>query len=643
MTGPDGRVFFFGAARARNQYAKAGLAWDRPPADGADRPGDDFNRRASWAEVLEPAGWKLLFERGGIGYWRRPGKDEPSHSATTGFCRAGDVSLLYVFSSAAAPFEMEKTYSPFGAYTLLNHAGDYRAAARALAGKGYGKPRAESNGHHRTNGEPSVPSGPAVWEPPVPIDRMPGPVAFPLAVLPGPIADYVGQCAWATNSPPDFVAVPLLGIAAGCLGAARALAITRDHVQPATLFTMVVGLPGTGKSPALERVVDPVEANERKNFERWRRLLAAWQEEDPEVRGDKPQPRRLLIDDTTTEALMRTLHGNQRGLIMVRDELSALVAGLNQYKEGKGHDRQVYLKIWSASTIRVDRKSNEGGLPLVVRRPSLSVIGGVQPDVVESFFAGDRNERINDGFLDRFLFSYPQDLPAIEEQFREIDDQAAATWGNAVEWLLSLEQWRNPEGDLRPKIVGLTPDGKEAWVQFTKAHAAELNAEAFPDHLRGAWSKLRGYCGRLALVLHYLDMACRPATGSEDVGGDAVAGAARLMVYFKGHYLRVAARMNADPRQDEANRILAWLQRKREVVRFTRREVYSDLRRSFNAPEGLDRPLALLAQYGFVRPLEAEARQGGGRRPSPGFEINPLWDRARFVYSVYSVAPKDQE
>ena len=27
---------------------------------GNDRPGDDYNERASWAEVLEPNGWRLL-------------------------------------------------------------------------------------------------------------------------------------------------------------------------------------------------------------------------------------------------------------------------------------------------------------------------------------------------------------------------------------------------------------------------------------------------------------------------------------------------------------------------------------------------------------------------------------------------------
>jgi hypothetical protein len=48
---------------------------------------------------------------------------------------------------------------------------------------------------------------------------------------------------------------------------------------------------------------------------------------------------RILLDDCTTEAMAGVLEQNPRGLVMVRDELAALVCGMNQYKSGKGHDR----------------------------------------------------------------------------------------------------------------------------------------------------------------------------------------------------------------------------------------------------------------------------------------------------------------
>lgn len=468
------------------------------------------------------------------------------------------------------------------------------------------------------------------WGTPVPLRGLPEPPQFPAGVLPAALEDYAAQCADATNSPPDFVAVPLLALAAGCLGASRSVGITRDHVQPATLFALVVGLPGTGKSPALERVTDPLEEADRRNFDAFKSALEAWKEADPETRGERPSPRRILVDDTTSEALMKTLCANPRGSVMVRDEMSALVAGFNQYKEGKGHDRQVYLKIWSASTIRVDRKSNEGGYPLVIRRPSLSIVGGVQPDVIESFLVPPREGegRVDDGLLDRFLFSYPRDLPAVEERYQEIDRAARDAWARVVSWLLSLEQWRDERGASRPKIVPLDGSGRDAWSEFTRGHAAELNAEDFPDHLRGPWSKMRGYCGRLALVLHFLHRAEANAPhGPEDVGADAVCRAARLAAYFKGHYLRVATRMGSDRRVGQALHVLRFLARHKQLVCFSRRDLHRQLHRTFLAPESLDSPLALLVQHGYLRAAPQEDRSSPGRKASQKYLINPLWGR----------------
>jgi len=103
------------------------------------RPGDDFNERADWlADILGPPGWELHHEAGGTLYVTRPGKSaREGHSATIGHSKDG-ADRLYVFSAAAAPFEMETPYTKFGAYALLNHGGDHQAAARELGRTGYG-------------------------------------------------------------------------------------------------------------------------------------------------------------------------------------------------------------------------------------------------------------------------------------------------------------------------------------------------------------------------------------------------------------------------------------------------------------------------------------------------------------------------
>lgn len=102
--------------------------------DGDVKPGDDYEQKTDWADILTPEGWTLAFTRGRERYWTRPGKTH-GISATTGI--AADRERLYVFSSSTE-FEQETPYTKFGAYALLHHHGDHRAAARTLADQGFG-------------------------------------------------------------------------------------------------------------------------------------------------------------------------------------------------------------------------------------------------------------------------------------------------------------------------------------------------------------------------------------------------------------------------------------------------------------------------------------------------------------------------
>ncbi|GLJ78654.1 phage/plasmid primase, P4 family [Microbacterium imperiale] len=101
-------------------------------AAGDITPGDDFEAKTDWSEIL--LGWTHVFTRGATRYWRRPGKND-GISATTG--HAGDRDRLFVFTSST-DFEPEVPYTKFGAYALLQHRGDHGAAAKALADAGHG-------------------------------------------------------------------------------------------------------------------------------------------------------------------------------------------------------------------------------------------------------------------------------------------------------------------------------------------------------------------------------------------------------------------------------------------------------------------------------------------------------------------------
>jgi putative DNA primase/helicase len=104
-------------------------------SNGQGRPGDIYNQIATWKDVLEPKGWRLVREEGDVGYWSRPGKESNGWNATTNF---GGADRLYVFTTAS-DFEAERSYSKFEAFTILYHGGDYSSAAKVLKARGYTK------------------------------------------------------------------------------------------------------------------------------------------------------------------------------------------------------------------------------------------------------------------------------------------------------------------------------------------------------------------------------------------------------------------------------------------------------------------------------------------------------------------------
>lgn len=121
---------------APNELDLAFTAQAPARADGGVSPGDDYEAKTDWAEILTPHGWTQAGRRGRARTWKRPGKDTPGFSATTG--RAEDRDRLYVFSSSTV-FQTETPYTKFGAYAVLNHGGDHAAAAQALQKAGYGQ------------------------------------------------------------------------------------------------------------------------------------------------------------------------------------------------------------------------------------------------------------------------------------------------------------------------------------------------------------------------------------------------------------------------------------------------------------------------------------------------------------------------
>jgi hypothetical protein len=462
------------------------------------------------------------------------------------------------------------------------------------------------------------------WPDLLPLGEPPSAPDFPVDVLPGYAADMARETSWAMNVPVDLAAVPLLVLAGGAIANSRRLAITVSHTQSGCLYAAIICPPGANKSAPVQLLRQPLELVQQQYLDEWRKALGNWENADEEKRGPRPVPKRCIVSDTTTETLSLLLMQNPRGVLLAKDELSGLMASMNQYKGGKGDDRQIYMAMWGGETIIKDRKSEKmlQGAPIFVLNPFVAIVGTIQPDLLP-YLRGEAVRGMpppDDGWLDRFLPVFPDPLPDIGEQWRAVSKVTQAAWEDVVKKLLSLEMIDQDKPNPRPHLVKLTKGGKDQWVRFRKAHADEVNSEDFPRHLRGAWAKLRGYCARLALIIHYLRWACGEV-GDKDVDGIAMERASRLIAYFKVHVRRVAALTNSDHRSEEARRVLQWIVANGRSE-FTKRDAYQGLRGTFKTVEDLDAVLVTLEKHNIVRTKETPDRKGRGRKPSQIYEVH---------------------
>ena len=136
----DQRELLISVARQLNEWAAPETrtvqqGYHPSQAAGEMMPGADYDARGDVRALLQARGWRHTGQgKDGREHWLRPGKKGDKGGSAT----LTDGKVFHVFSSNAAPFEQGNSYGPFAVYAYLNHGGDYKEAARALAKEGYG-------------------------------------------------------------------------------------------------------------------------------------------------------------------------------------------------------------------------------------------------------------------------------------------------------------------------------------------------------------------------------------------------------------------------------------------------------------------------------------------------------------------------
>lgn len=471
---------------------------------------------------------------------------------------------------------------------------------------------------------------PAMLAPPIP----PAPV-LPLGEVVGPrLARWITDAAEGKSAPPDYVLFALLAVAGALAANAREASPWGNWKEPPILWSMLIGNPSAGKSPAADAVMKPLrkaeaplreaaEADLRDHAEAEavaKLAHAAWQDKAakalkdgfapppmPDGAGPAPILPRLVVNDCTVERLAVLLAGQSRGILQFRDELAGWLTGMARYTGAS--DRPFWLEANGARAYVVERMQRS---PVSVPRLSVGILGGIQPDRLKTLlFKPD-----DDGLLARFMPIWPEPAPVRRPRSVADDDVIA----EVLACLVALAPGTDEDGHPEPVVLPFTEPANRLMDQL-RDEVRDMEAHCVGLMLSFV-GKLPGLATRLALVLALLDHAAEGAPEPRQITEVHFGRAAHLVTDY---LLPMARRTYADASvsaADRSARALLAVIRAQGWRSFTSRQVMRGKAAGLSNAADLDPALALLAEADCIREVAQPPGPKGGRKARV-FEVNP--------------------
>jgi hypothetical protein len=470
-----GRLDVLAVLTAEEREVLLGCAWrlnegtpavvgNAPPLPGPEiRPGDDFNARGDVRAVLASHGW-VLVKSGENEHWRRPGKA----AGTSATLKDG---VFYVFSSNADPFESGRAYAPFAVYAMLEHAGDFNAAAGALRADGYGTDVPDT-------GDVDLSAFGSESHDAEPIERLerpddPGPFPDILLDVPGLMGDVIAHnLAYAPRPQPQLALAGAI-----CLQAVLAgRKVCDERGNRTNVYCVGLAKSGAGKDHARKLNRD---------------ILFAAGAEDLEGNED-------LASDA---GLFAAVEAEPASLFQL-DEFGRFLRTIGDAKKAPHlfNVLTAFMKFYSSADTFVrgkayaDPKRNKA-----VDQPCVVLYGTTVPD---SFWESLTSESLCDGFIGRLLvFESPQ-RPKRQRRARVAPPKSVI---DRVRWWAEF----SPGGNLgrehpEPLLIPSTP-GAAARFDALADHA-DAEMETKGEGIAAVWSRAEEKACRLALI--YACSAC---------------------------------------------------------------------------------------------------------------------------------------
>lgn len=309
---------------------------------------------------------------------------------------------------------------------------------------------------------------------------------FPTDLLPKSSKAFIEHETANLGGDPSGIAMAMLTAMSGALDQRFRLKMRRfgNYFAPPRLWTVLVGDPATKKSPIIAEAIAPIRKIENEYAVQRARDMAAWEATAKEDRGSKPAAAtRFILNDVTVEAAAALLAGQDRGVTVVHDELSAFIGSLDRYSSGAS-DRAFWLMAHGGGALSVDRVSKS----FYVSNLCVAFLAAVQPDRLAQL-----TDLMADGLLQRFnpiLIERGPRLPDVDT------DLPAMRYGDTINFLAHM----------RPQSF-LLSDGAHGVAREFRDIAEDIEGDAETvGRAYASWGgKLSAAFGSLSLLLHVLE------------------------------------------------------------------------------------------------------------------------------------------
>jgi hypothetical protein len=528
------RELLLEAAWALNQCIPEPVS---PPSDwttaSEGRPGDDFNRRGDVRALLQRHGWRLVKNAGENEYWRRPGK-------TSGWSATLKGNLFYVFSASASPFEQDRAYAPFSVLALLEHHGDFAAAAAALRRDGFGGDD-EQPGDVDLSGLESQLGQSGAGETPSacveesdgePSDTPDDPGMLPEEMLriPGFVGELMDQCLETAPYPNQ----PMTFCGALALQAFLAGRKVRDPGDNRTnLYILGLAYSSGGKD--------------------WIRKLNA---KILHRLGLTPcMGDRLASGEGIQDALQ-----SHPSMILLSDEIDGMIQSINKSRDARYEGiMTTLLSLYSsANSIFAMRPKAGKPDPGAIDQPNLVMFGTAIPT---HYYAALSERMLTNGFFARqIVVEASKRQEGQEPELIEVSERILATakwWTEFHPGTGNLQNWHPV-----PAVVEHTPEAKSLLIETRRLAEAEYSrAEDCSDPVgTTVWGRVSEQVRKLALIYAISENHLTPR-----ISRVAVEWAARFMIHQARRMLFMATSHVSDGEFDHrCKRVLEVLRERRK-------------------------------------------------------------------------------